>query len=834
MERSEHGNSSDTNTDCPFQLLCFLKLHTYTRVQVSIDICGVDHPSRKRRFEVVYNLLSTRYNSRIRVQTSADEVTRISPVVSPFPSAGRWEREVWDMFGVSSINHPDLRRISTDYGFEGHPLRKDLPLSGYVEVRYDDPEKRVVSEPIEMTQEFRYFDSASPWEQHIIEKEIGRSVIACNSSQYGMSKESSYKSRSIRKALARLAVNSNFLVFSVSSDDMMGQSFASLVPTVAAAESAIGLAIFVITFRVRGTIAGQGLSRWASASDSKARKMLFAAILSICASSSKKISIYNEEMIVARCFIGFIIFSRKSLGKTFKETLDGRIQAIQEESQQFLNPNEVVPPESNEQQRLLRISLRICGTVVESLPMARSAPKCEKTVQALLCRNLNVKSATLPNATSSRRIRLQDDLVTAMAIHLSLRVAPLDLQQGGNSRIPYVHVPAARMSILVYIATAINTFLFLLTKHPLFLRSFGTGIEMGAFSTLFTLVTGGFRGRPMWGTFWVWDARLTSVLISFFIYMGALCFQKLPIEPAPISIRAGPIDIPIIKSSVNWWNTSHQPGSISRYGTSIHVPMPIPILSNFANSPFSTCKFDGKTDEGFFVGYSLNSKAFRVFNSRTRIVEENLHYRFSKNTPNVVGSTKASDNAGQARKETEPVKEYILIPLMDMMITIFPRSKKLKKLCMGLIKLLRAWYGNLVIHICWTMGFKGGKFDKTLISSKGTMVIVYEFYGRTYIRIGCKSQDCKHTKETQKPLLKDEDGEEVDVHMYRYLKGQPKLGLWYLKYSPFDLVAYTDSDYSGASLDRKSTTRGKAKKSVKLMMEKLFRMELELMLVTQS
>nr|UTS76154.1 cytochrome c biogenesis C [Tiquilia plicata] len=178
--------------------------------------------------------------------------------------------------------------------------------------------------------------------------------------------------------------------------------------------------------------------------------------------------------------------------------------------------------------------------------------------------------------------------LTAMAIHLSLRVAPLDLQQGGNSRILYVHVPAARMSILVYIATAINTFLFLLTKHPLFLRSSGTGTEMGAFSTLFTLVTGGFRGRPMWGTFWVWDARLTSVFISFLIYLGALRFQKLPVEPAPISIRAGPIDIPIIKSSVNWWNTSHQPGSISRSGTSIHVPMPIPILSNFANSPFST------------------------------------------------------------------------------------------------------------------------------------------------------------------------------------------------------------------------------------------------------
>ncbi|KAG9438862.1 hypothetical protein H6P81_021160 [Aristolochia fimbriata] len=154
------------------------------------------------------------------------------------------------------------------------------------------------------------------------------------------------------------------------------------------------------------------------------RKMLFAAILSICASSSKKISIYNEEMIVARRFIGFIIFSRKSLGKTFKATLDGRIEAIQEESQQFPNPNEVVPPESNEQQRLLRISLRICGTVVESLPTARCAPKCEKTVQALLCRNLNVKSATLPNAISSRRIRLQDDIVTGFHFSVSERFFP--------------------------------------------------------------------------------------------------------------------------------------------------------------------------------------------------------------------------------------------------------------------------------------------------------------------------------------------------------------------------------------------------------------------------
>ncbi|KAI4984368.1 hypothetical protein ZWY2020_059796 [Hordeum vulgare] len=157
----------------------------------------------------------------------------------------------------------------------------------------------------------------------------------------------------------------------------------------------------------------------------------------------------------------------------------------------------------------------------------------------------------------------------AMAIHLSLRVAPPDLQQGGNSHISYVHVPAARMSIVIYVATAINSFLFPLTKHPLFLRSSGAGTEIGVFSTLFMLVTGGFRGRPMSR---VWDARLTYLLV----------------EPAPISIRAGPIDIPIIKSLVNLWNTSHQPASISRSGTSIHVPTPIPILSNFPNFPFST------------------------------------------------------------------------------------------------------------------------------------------------------------------------------------------------------------------------------------------------------
>nr|YP_009493674.1 Atp4 [Codonopsis lanceolata]AWN57619.1 Atp4 [Codonopsis lanceolata] len=154
------------------------------------------------------------------------------------------------------------------------------------------------------------------------------------------------------------------------------------------------------------------------------KRMIVAFFLSICVLSSKRILIYNEEMIVAACFIGFIILSRKSLGQTFKETLDGRIQAIQEESEQFLNPNEVVLLEANEEQRLLRTSLLICGTVVESLPMARSAPKCEKTVQALLCRNLNVKLATLLNAISSRRIRLQDDLVTGFHFSVSERFAP--------------------------------------------------------------------------------------------------------------------------------------------------------------------------------------------------------------------------------------------------------------------------------------------------------------------------------------------------------------------------------------------------------------------------
>ncbi|KAK9676630.1 hypothetical protein RND81_11G089600 [Saponaria officinalis] len=165
-----------------------------------------------------------------------------------------------------------------------------------------------------------------------------------------------------------------------------------------------------------------------SSTKMQARKMLFATILSICGSNSKKISIYKEEMTEARCFIGFIIFSRKSLDNTFKVTLyDEKLQLISVDStlrpQQFPNPNEVVPPESSEQQQLLMISLRICG-IVESLPMACCAPKCEKTVQALLCRNLNVKSAALQNATSFRRTRLQENLVIGFHFSVSERFVP--------------------------------------------------------------------------------------------------------------------------------------------------------------------------------------------------------------------------------------------------------------------------------------------------------------------------------------------------------------------------------------------------------------------------
>jgi NADH dehydrogenase (ubiquinone) Fe-S protein 3 len=147
------------------KFLLFLKDHMNTQYKVLMDITAVDYPSRNLRFEVVYNILSVQYNSRIRVKTCIDEITPLKSSTSLYSSAGWWEREVWDMFGIFFIGHPDLRRILTDYGFQGHPLRKDFPLTGYTEVRYDDSEKRVITENLELTQEFRYFDFASPWEQ---------------------------------------------------------------------------------------------------------------------------------------------------------------------------------------------------------------------------------------------------------------------------------------------------------------------------------------------------------------------------------------------------------------------------------------------------------------------------------------------------------------------------------------------------------------------------------------------------------------------------------------------------------------------------------------------
>ena len=145
-------------------VLHFLRDHINTQYKVLIDLTAVDYPSRGLRFEMVYNLLTITYNARIRVKTCVSETESVNSVQSLYSSAGWWEREVWDLFGVFFSNHPDLRRILTDYGFTGHPMRKDFPLSGYVEVRYDDSEKRVITEPVEITQEFRYFDFQSPWD----------------------------------------------------------------------------------------------------------------------------------------------------------------------------------------------------------------------------------------------------------------------------------------------------------------------------------------------------------------------------------------------------------------------------------------------------------------------------------------------------------------------------------------------------------------------------------------------------------------------------------------------------------------------------------------------
>ncbi len=129
-----------------------------------MDICGVDWPERTERFDVVYNLLSVALNQRLRVIITTDEASPVPSVAAVWPSATWWEREAWDLFGIAFSGQPDLRRILTDYGFEGHPLRKDFPLTGHVELRYDEDRKSVVYEPVKLVQDFRNFDFVSPWE----------------------------------------------------------------------------------------------------------------------------------------------------------------------------------------------------------------------------------------------------------------------------------------------------------------------------------------------------------------------------------------------------------------------------------------------------------------------------------------------------------------------------------------------------------------------------------------------------------------------------------------------------------------------------------------------
>lgn len=145
-------------------VLRFLRDNTSTKFVSFVDLCGADYPARPDRFDVVYHLLSPRHNTRIRVKLTTSEDEPVPSVVGIFPAADWCEREAYDLFGILFSGHPDLRRLLTDYGFEGHPLRKDFPLTGFVEVRYDDERKRVVYEPVELPQEFRNFDFLSPWE----------------------------------------------------------------------------------------------------------------------------------------------------------------------------------------------------------------------------------------------------------------------------------------------------------------------------------------------------------------------------------------------------------------------------------------------------------------------------------------------------------------------------------------------------------------------------------------------------------------------------------------------------------------------------------------------
>jgi NADH-quinone oxidoreductase subunit C len=145
-------------------LLTFLRDDPKCKFTTMVDICGADYPGRAKRFEVIYHLLSMPMNHRIRIKVLAGESEAVPSAAAVWPAANWFEREAFDLYGIEFTDHPDLRRILTDYGFSGHPLRKDFPLTGFVEVRYDDEQKRVVYEPVKLTQEFRKFDFMSPWE----------------------------------------------------------------------------------------------------------------------------------------------------------------------------------------------------------------------------------------------------------------------------------------------------------------------------------------------------------------------------------------------------------------------------------------------------------------------------------------------------------------------------------------------------------------------------------------------------------------------------------------------------------------------------------------------
>ena len=167
VRRSEIARGELTiwiDREAVLKVMTFLRDDQNTLFKQLIDITAVDRPAEEERFELVYHLLSLKHNQRLRVKLSTDEDRPVASVTGVYSAAGWYERETWDMYGVTFTDHPDLRRILTDYGFEGHPLRKDFPLTGYVELRYDADQKRVVYEPVRLTQEFRTFDFLSPWE----------------------------------------------------------------------------------------------------------------------------------------------------------------------------------------------------------------------------------------------------------------------------------------------------------------------------------------------------------------------------------------------------------------------------------------------------------------------------------------------------------------------------------------------------------------------------------------------------------------------------------------------------------------------------------------------